>query len=317
MQLLLVYMTKVPQFALKVEGKTVLRSDDVESIIREMARRIDPEHDSFPNAQLLTIGQRLFSDVVYVAGQIVDWLYQEIPTVHRTEMHLEGYGSNDEYDHPIRNVIIKIEGGALSKLRTHIEQELEIREFMYHDVLFELLDLIHNDVPCLVLQIIPRPKIPWSEEDEHKGGMPFEVRETITEELRKNSQHTYMKTVIQRLLNRHCKCEQIRHGINLVELVLTQKEFAPNELHAAEMCLEYLSDTREGKSLIGMWRNREAIGTKWSRRDIASRAFISQIYEWFGDIQTRQCHELSQAYREPTPVRDDSTLVEPTETPRI
>lgn len=303
-------MKKVPQFALKVEGKTVLRSDDAESILREMARRIDSENEVSSEAEIPSAGQRLFSDVVYIAGQIVDWMYQEIPSVHRTEMHLEGATIDDEYDYPVRNVIIKIEGGSLQKLRTHIEQEIEIREFMYHDILFEILDIIHNDTPCLVLQIIPRPKVPLAPVGEHKGGMPFNLREAITDELRKNSQHTYTKTVIQRILNRHCKCEQIRHGINLVELSLTQKEFSTNEIRAAEMCLEYLSDTREGKSLLGMWNNREAIRGKWDQRDIPSRAFISQVYEWFGDIRTRQCHELSQSYRELSRVSqlDDEVL---------
>ncbi len=291
-------MTRVPQFALKVEGKTILRSDNAESIIHEMACRLDAESEMASEGQCSSIAQRPFTNIVYIAGQIVDWMYQEIPTVQRTEMHLEGIRTDTGYDYPVRNVVIKIEGGSLSKLRTYIEQELAIREFMYHDVLFELLDVIYNDNPCLVLQIIPRPKIPLAKEGEHQGGMPFDIREAISEELRKSSHHTYTKTVIQRILSRHCKCEQIRHGINLVELALTQKEFSASELRASEMCLEYLSDTREGKSLLSMWRNRDAICTKWDRRDIPSRAFISQVYEWFGDIRTRQCHEMSQSYRE-------------------
>jgi len=309
-------MTKVPQFALKVEGKTVLRSDDAESILREMARRIDVENEISSDDDVSYIGQKLFSDVVYIAGQIVDWIYQEIPSVHRTEMHLEGTAKDNEYDYPVRNVVIKIEGSSPLKLRSQLEQELAIREFMYHDVLLELLDIIHNGTPSLVLQIIPRAKIPLTAKGEHKGGMPFDLREAITDELRKNSQHTYTKTVIQRVLNRHCKCEQIRHGINLVELALTQKDLAVNEIRAAEMCLEYLSDTREGKSLLWMWRDREKIRKKWERRDIPSRAFISQIYEWFGDIRTRDCHELSQAYRELSLVNDDEFLIEASDAPK-
>ncbi|MFW9849710.1 MAG: hypothetical protein ACFFF4_11240 [Candidatus Thorarchaeota archaeon] len=289
-------MKKMPQFALKVEGETVFRSDDAEAILQEMTRRIELESEAFGDSSM--VNERIFSDMVYIAGQIVDCIYHEIPTVSRTEMHLEGRDTPIEtQEYPVRNVIIKIEGSDLSNIQTRVEEELELREFMYHDVIFEVFELVHNGTPSVVIQIIPRLHIPLVTKGQHSEKMPPETKDQIIQELRRNSKHTYTKTVIQRFLNRRCKCEYLRHAADLVELVLTQEGFSDIELKAAEMCLEYLNDIREGQSLLSLWQKRDAIRARWKKRDIPSKTFISQTYEWFSQIRNLQCHEISSAIR--------------------
>ena len=291
-------MKKVPQFTLKVGGETVLRSDNTETILQEMAWHIESESEASGDSIMDKENERIFSDMVYIAGQIVDCIYHEIPTVSRTEMHLESRNaSGDKYDHPMRNIIIKIEGSDLSNIQSKVEEELEFREFMYHDAIFEVFEIVHNGTPSIVLQIFPRMHIPLIGSGLHTERMPPEIKDQIIRELRRSPKHTYTKTVIQRFLNRRCKCEYLRHAADLVEMVLTQEGFSDNELRAAEMCLEYLADTREGQSLLSLWRNYDAIRTRWTKRDTPSKTFISQTYEWFTDIRSRQCHQLSSAIR--------------------
>ncbi len=291
-------MKKVSQFALKVEGETVLRSDDAETILQEMTRRIESESEASGDSIMDKENGRIFSDMVYIAGQIVDCIYHEIPTVSRTEMHLESRdASGEKYDYPVKNITIKIEGSDLSNIHSRIEEELEFREFMYQDAMFELFEIDHNGTPSVVLQIIPRLHIPIIANGLHTERMLPEIKDRIIRELRRSSKHTYTKTIIQRFLNRRCKCEYLRHAADLVELVLTQDRFSDNELRAAEMCLEYLADTREGQSLLSIWRNHDAIRTRWTKRDTPSKIFISQTYEWFTSIRSRQCHQLSSTIR--------------------
>jgi hypothetical protein len=291
-------MKKVPQFALKVEGETVLRSDNAESILQEMTRHIELESEASGDSTMDNENERIFSDMVYIAGQIVDCIYHEIPTVSRTELHLESRNTPSEtHEYPVRNIMIKIEGTDLSNILSRVEEEIELREFMYHDAMFDLFEIVHNGTPSVVLQIIPRLHIPLIATGKHSKRMPPEIKDLIIRELRKSSKHTYTKTVIQRFLNCRCKCEYLKHAADLVELVLTQEGFSDTELRAAEMCLEYLGDTREGQSLLSLWNNREDIRTRWKKRDIPSKTFISQTYEWFSNIRNLQCHELSSAIR--------------------
>jgi hypothetical protein len=299
-------MKKVPQFALKVEGETVLRSDSAESILQEMTRRIESESEASGEFRMNSKNDRIFSDMVYIAGQIVDCIFHEIPTVSRTEMHLESRNAPKESDdYPVRNILIKIEGSDLSNIQSRVEEELGLREFMYHDAMFDIFEIVHNGTPNVVLQIIPRLHIPLTQKGIHTERMPPEVKDLIIKELRKSSKHTYTKTVIQRYLNRQCKCEYLKHAADLVELVLTQEGFSDSELRAAEMCLEYLGDTREGQSLLAIWYNRDAIRERWKKRDIPSKVFISQAYDWFSNIRNLQCHNLSSAIR-PRPTVDKS-----------
>ncbi len=291
-------MKKVPQFALKIEGETILRSDNAESILQEMTRRIEFNSEASGDLIMDSENERIFSDMVYIAGQIVDCIYHEIPTVSRTEMHLESREiPKESEDYPVRNILIKIEGSDLTNIHSRVEEEIELREFMYHDAMFDLFEIVHNGTPSVVLQIIPRLHIPLVPKGHHSERMPPEIKDLIIQELRKSSKHTYTKTVIQRFLNRQCKCEYLKHAADLVELVLTQEGFSDTELKAAEMCLEYLGDTREGQSLLLIWHNRDTIRERWKKRDIPSKVFISQAYEWFSQIRSLKCHNLSSAIR--------------------
>ena len=95
-------MKKVPQFALKVEGETVLRSDNAESILQEMTRHIESNPEALGESIMDSENERIFSDLVYIAGQIVDCIYHEIPTVSRTEMHLESRDiPTESEDYPV------------------------------------------------------------------------------------------------------------------------------------------------------------------------------------------------------------------------
>jgi hypothetical protein len=305
-------MKKVPQFVLKVEGETVLRADDAESILQEMTRRIESESEASGDSIMDSENERIFSDMVYIAGQIVDCIYHEIPTVSRTELHLESRdASNETQDYPVKNILIKIEGSDLSNIHSRVEEEIELREFMYHDAIFDLFEIVHNGIPSVVLQIIPRLHIPLIPKGTHSERMFPEIKDLIIRELRKSSKHTYTKTVIQRFLNRQCKCEYLKHAADLVELVLTQEGFSDTELRAAEMCLEYLGDTREGQSLLSIWHKRDAIRERWKKRDIPSKTFISQTYEWFSQIRSMQCHNLSSAIRSrPSADKKESPVAE-------
>ncbi|MDF1537753.1 MAG: hypothetical protein P1Q69_02500 [Candidatus Thorarchaeota archaeon] len=286
---------KMPKFALKVKGVTVLRSDNAEQILQEMTSHFDSE--SRNTGDLPTKDEHsALSDIVYISGQIVDWIFQEIPTVLRAEMHLEGTERGvNKYDYPVKNVMIRIEGPDLSDIHSTIVQEITIREFMYYDVVFDIFEMIHNGTPNIAIQLIPKFRTPLTRQGHHTNRVPHEIKERISEELRKSSRHTYLKTVIQRLLSSRCKCESLRHGINLIELLLGHDTFSENELRAAEMSFEYLSDTREGQSLFLMWMNKEALRNRWNKRDTLCKNFISQVYEWFRELRTRECDTLSSA----------------------
>ncbi len=286
---------KMPKFALKVKGVTVLRSDNAEQILQEMTNHFDSESRKTGD-QSIKEEHNALSDIVYISGQIVDWIFQEIPAVLRAEMHLEGTerGAN-KYDYPVKNVMIRIEGPDLSDILSKIEEEINIREFMYYDVVFDIFEMVHNGTPNVAIQVIPKLKTPITTQGNHTDRVPHEIKERISEELRKSSRHTYLKTVIQRLLSSRCKCESLRHGINLIELLLGHDTFSENELRAAEMSFEYLSDTREGQSLFLMWVNKGALRNRWNKRDALCKNFISQVYEWFRELRTRECDTLSSA----------------------
>lgn len=288
---------KMPKFALKVKGVTILRSDNAEQILQEMTNHISSkliQNEEFHDEE----EHNPFSDIVYISGQVIDWIFQDIPSVTRAEMHLEGTERiGKEYNYPVKSVILKIEGPDVSYIRTKIEQEMEIREFMYFDVLFDIFEMLHNGTPCIAIHVIPKLKTPLSTQGNHTSRVPFEVKERISEELRKTSRHTYLKTVVQRLLSSRCKCEALRHGINLIEVLLGHDVFSENELKAAELSFEYLSDTREGQSLLLMWKNHEVLRERWKGRDISCKSFISQVYEWFRESRIRECDTLSVASR--------------------
>jgi len=284
---------KMPKFALKVKGVTVLRSDNAEQILQEMTNHFDSESREI-GEQAIKEEHSPLSDIVYISGQIVDWIFQEIPIVLRAEMHLEGTERGENgYNYPVTNVMIKIEGPNLSDIKSKIEQEISIREFMYYDVLFDIFEMVHNGTPIVAIQVIPKLRTPLTIQGDHTNQVPHEIKERISEELRKSSRHTYLKTVVQRLLSSRCKCEALRHGTNLIELLLGHDTFLENELRAAEMSFEYLSDTREGQSLFLMWMNNEVLRNRWNKRDISCRNFISQVYEWFRELRTRECDTLS------------------------
>ncbi len=292
---------KMPKFALKVRGVTILRSDDAEQILQEMTHHMNSETRNEEVPEQFSMNEHSpFSDIVYISGQIVDWIFQEIPEVLRAEMHLEGIERGGKgYNYPVKNVMILIEGPKLSEVQSIITQEINIREFMYNDALFDIFQMIHNDTSILAIHVIPKHRTPLAKAGMHVKKVPGEVKEKISEELRKSSRHTYMKTVIQRLLSSLCKCEALRHGINLIELLLGQETFSDNEIHAAELSLEFLSDTREGQSLLMMWKYRKALRDRWSKRDNLSRNFISSVYEWFRELRSRECDSLTIASTKP------------------
>ena len=260
---------KMPKFALKVKGVTVLRSDNAEQILQEMINHCDSKSREI-GEQATKEERNPLSDIVYISGQIVDLIFQSIPTVLRTEMYLEGTERGEYgFNYPVTNVIIKIV------------------------VLFDIFEMIHNGTPIVAIQVISKLRTPLTIQGNHTNQVPHEIKERISEELRKSSRHTYLKTVVQRLLSSRCKCEALRHGTNLIELLLGHDIFLENELRAAEMSFEYLSDTREGQSLFLMWMNNEVLRNRWNKRDIACKNFISQVYEWFRELRTRECDTLS------------------------
>ncbi|MFW9980391.1 MAG: hypothetical protein ACFFE3_00580 [Candidatus Thorarchaeota archaeon] len=285
-------MRKVSQFALKVDGQTVLRSDDVDDILQEITRHISLE----PMISNELADQNMFTNTMYLAGEMLNWIYHEIPIVTRAEMHFEGRtGREDTYHSAIESIIIRIEGDDTLKIRTRLEEEISFREFMYQDTTFDIFEIIHNNVPSVVVQFIPRFRIPLTSEGRHTAAMQDELRNLITDELRKNSRHTYLSTVVQRFLKCNCKCEQIRHAINLVELRISSEAFSDNEMVVAKMCLESIADTKEGRSLFEMWNNFAEIQLRWKQRNSSSKVLISHVYEWFSNIRERKCYQLSRA----------------------
>jgi hypothetical protein len=238
------------------------------------------------NAQL----PRLIRDV----GAITDWIHREVEGVDTVSTDMRPRARTGLRDHySVTGIDVCVNGDDLHRIRRQVEQELEKRAFMYGDYSFEFKDKDRLGLPRVVLSISPRPRSYFiDDETAYKGKVSAETSRYISDLLAQASNRTHMSNIVGAFLSSGCRCGQISHAINLIELVMTWNDFDEQEVVAAEACLSSLEDLRIGTGLLLLWKNRDTIRPIWLGRLDRDREFIAQTYDWFRYLRGMTCHTL-------------------------